>query len=172
MAQQGSAIAADAACHQLGADWALRSRTTMPAAPSSLRAAIDEALRHLSGVVHDVQPVLVTVFGILNVKTLGQQNNTHHLRLSSPSSLRRCTSAQDAASCILVPTQHLASWYEWLTMQILSGCAARKSSCCLTCFVTPLPREINPQQKQPTNEEPLAETTCPYSTHRRSLLPD
>ena len=98
----------------------------MPAAPSPLRAAINEALRHLSGGVHDVQPVLVTVFGILNVKTLGQQNNTHHLKLSSPSSLRRRTSAQDVASCILVPTQHLASWCPWLTMQVLS-CSAGSS---------------------------------------------
>ena len=34
-----------------------------------LSAAINEALRHLSGVVHAVQPVPVTAFGNLNVKT-------------------------------------------------------------------------------------------------------
>ena len=38
-----------------------------------LRAATNEALRYLSGVVHAVQPVPVTVLGNPNVKRVGQK---------------------------------------------------------------------------------------------------
>ena len=89
----------------------------MPAAPSPLRAAINEALRHLCGGVHDVQPVLVTVFGILNVKTLGQRNNTHHQTQQPFISQKQHISTgrsilhpgPDTASCILVPMADNAS---------------------------------------------------------------
>ena len=51
----------------------------MAAAPQtgplpSLRAAIDQACRHLSGVVDDLQPVPVSAPGVHSLETLGQQN--------------------------------------------------------------------------------------------------
>ena len=42
--------------------------------PPPLRAAINQACRHLSGVVDDLQPVPVSVHGVPNLETLGQQN--------------------------------------------------------------------------------------------------
>ena len=42
--------------------------------PPSLRAAIDQACRHLSGVVDDLQPVLASAPGVHSLETLGQQN--------------------------------------------------------------------------------------------------
>ena len=45
-----------------------------PNSPSSLRAASDQACRHLSGVVDDLQPVLASAPGVHSLETLGQQN--------------------------------------------------------------------------------------------------
>ena len=45
-----------------------------PNSPSSLRAAIDQACRHLSGLVDDLQPVPASAPGMHSLKTLGQQN--------------------------------------------------------------------------------------------------
>ena len=45
-----------------------------PDSPPSLRAAIDQACRHLSGVVDDLQPVLASAPGVHSLETLGQQN--------------------------------------------------------------------------------------------------
>ena len=42
--------------------------------PPPLRAAINQACRHLSGVVDDLQPVPVSVRGVPSLETLGQQN--------------------------------------------------------------------------------------------------
>ena len=42
--------------------------------PPPLRAAINQACRHLSGVVDDLQPVPVSVHGEPGLETLGQQN--------------------------------------------------------------------------------------------------
>ena len=42
--------------------------------PPPLRAAIDQACRHLSGLVDDLQPVPVSVHGVPSLETLGQQN--------------------------------------------------------------------------------------------------
>ena len=42
--------------------------------PPSLRAAIDQACRHLSGVVDDLQPVLASAPGVHSLETLGLQN--------------------------------------------------------------------------------------------------
>ena len=42
--------------------------------PPPLRAAINQACRHLSGVVDDLQPVPVSVHGVPSLETLGQQN--------------------------------------------------------------------------------------------------
>ena len=41
--------------------------------PPPLRAAINQACRHLSGVVDDLQPVPVSVHGVPSLETLGQQ---------------------------------------------------------------------------------------------------
>ena len=40
----------------------------------SLRAAIDQACRHLSGLVDDLQPVPASAPGVHSLETLGQQN--------------------------------------------------------------------------------------------------
>ena len=45
-----------------------------PNSPPSLRAAIDQACRHLSGVVDDLQPVPASAPGVHSLKTLGQQD--------------------------------------------------------------------------------------------------
>ena len=45
-----------------------------PDSPTSLGAAIDQACRHLSGVVDDLQPVPGSAPGVHNLETLGQQN--------------------------------------------------------------------------------------------------
>ena len=45
-----------------------------PNSPPFLRAAIDQACRHLSGVVDDLQPVPASAPGVHSLKTLGQQN--------------------------------------------------------------------------------------------------
>ena len=45
-----------------------------PDSPPSLRAAIDQACRHLSGVVDDLQPVPASAPGVHSLETLGQQN--------------------------------------------------------------------------------------------------
>ena len=45
-----------------------------PNSPPSLRAAIDQACRHLSGVVDDLQPVPASAPGVHSLETLGQQN--------------------------------------------------------------------------------------------------
>ena len=45
-----------------------------PTSPPSLRAAIDQACRHLSGVVDDLQPVPASAPGVHSLETLGQQN--------------------------------------------------------------------------------------------------
>ena len=45
-----------------------------PNSPCSLRAAINQACRHLSGVVDDLQPVPVSALGVHSSETLGQQN--------------------------------------------------------------------------------------------------
>eukprot|EP00891_Asterochloris_glomerata_P004378 jgi/Astpho2/4378/Aster-00002 len=45
-----------------------------PDSPPSLRAAIDQACRHLSGVVDDLQPVPVSAPGVHSLENLGQQN--------------------------------------------------------------------------------------------------
>ena len=42
--------------------------------PPSLRAAIDQACRHLSGLVDNLQPVPVLAPGVQCLETLGQQN--------------------------------------------------------------------------------------------------
>ena len=42
--------------------------------PPPLRAAINQACRHLSGLVDDLQPVPVSVHGVPSLETLGQQN--------------------------------------------------------------------------------------------------
>ena len=42
--------------------------------PPPLRAAINQACRHLSGVVDDLQPVPVSVHEVPSLETLGQQN--------------------------------------------------------------------------------------------------
>ena len=42
--------------------------------PPPLRAAINQACRHLSGVVDDLQPVPVSVHGVPSLETWGQQN--------------------------------------------------------------------------------------------------
>ena len=42
--------------------------------PLPLRAAINQACRHLSGVVDDLQPVPVSGLGVPNLETFGQQN--------------------------------------------------------------------------------------------------
>ena len=42
--------------------------------PPPLRAAINQACRHLSGVVDDLQPVPVSVQGVTSLESLGQQN--------------------------------------------------------------------------------------------------
>eukprot|EP00891_Asterochloris_glomerata_P008502 jgi/Astpho2/8502/Aster-05543 len=43
--------------------------------PPPLRAAINQACRHLSGVMDDLQPVPVSVHGVPSLETLGQQND-------------------------------------------------------------------------------------------------
>eukprot|EP00891_Asterochloris_glomerata_P004214 jgi/Astpho2/4214/Aster-05178 len=45
-----------------------------PNSPPALRAAIDQACRHLSGVVNDLQPVPASAPGVHSLDTLGQQN--------------------------------------------------------------------------------------------------
>ena len=45
-----------------------------PDSPPSLRAAINQACRHLFGVVDDLQPVPVSALGVHSLETLGQQN--------------------------------------------------------------------------------------------------
>ena len=45
-----------------------------PNSPPSLRAAIDQACRHLSGLVDDLQPVPAPAPGVHSLKTWGQQN--------------------------------------------------------------------------------------------------
>ena len=45
-----------------------------PNSPPSLRAAIDQACRHLSGQVDDLQPVPASAPGVHSLETLGQQN--------------------------------------------------------------------------------------------------
>eukprot|EP00891_Asterochloris_glomerata_P009612 jgi/Astpho2/9612/Aster-03884 len=45
-----------------------------PNSPPSLRAAIDQACRHLSGVLDDLQPVPASAPGVHSLETLGQQN--------------------------------------------------------------------------------------------------
>ena len=45
-----------------------------PDSPHSLRAAINQACRHLSGAVDDLQPVPVSALGVHSLETLGQQN--------------------------------------------------------------------------------------------------
>ena len=45
-----------------------------PNTPPSLRAAIDQACRHLSGLVDDLQPVPASAPGVHSLETLGQQN--------------------------------------------------------------------------------------------------
>ena len=45
-----------------------------PDSPPSLRAAIDQACRHLSGPVDDLQPMPVSAPGVHTLETLGQQN--------------------------------------------------------------------------------------------------
>ena len=45
-----------------------------PDSPPSLRAAIDQACKHLSGVVDDLQPVPASAPGVHSLETLGQQN--------------------------------------------------------------------------------------------------
>ena len=45
-----------------------------PNSPPSLRAAIDQACRHLSGLVDDLQPVPVSAPGVHSLETLGQQH--------------------------------------------------------------------------------------------------
>ena len=45
-----------------------------PNSPSSLRAAIDQACRHLSGVIDDLQPVPASAPGVHSLETLGQQH--------------------------------------------------------------------------------------------------
>ena len=42
--------------------------------PPPLRAAINQACRHLSGVVDDLQPVLASAPGVHSLETLGQQS--------------------------------------------------------------------------------------------------
>ena len=42
--------------------------------PPPLRAAINQACRHLSGVVDDLQPVPVSVHEVPSLETLGQHN--------------------------------------------------------------------------------------------------
>ena len=45
-----------------------------PDSPPSLRAAINQACRHLSGVVDDLQPVPVAALGVHRLERLGQQS--------------------------------------------------------------------------------------------------
>ena len=45
-----------------------------PDSPPSFRAAIDQACRHLSGLVDDLQPVPASAPGVHSLETLGQQN--------------------------------------------------------------------------------------------------
>ena len=45
-----------------------------PNSPPFLRAAIDQACRHLSGLVDDLQPVPASAPGVHSVETLGQHN--------------------------------------------------------------------------------------------------
>ena len=47
--------------------------TCSPDSHLSLRAAMCHACRHLSGVVHDLQPVPLSAPGVHNLETLGQQ---------------------------------------------------------------------------------------------------
>ena len=54
-----------------------------PNSPPALRAAIDQACRHLSGVVDDLQPVPASAPGVHSVEILGQQNGAASPRRSS-----------------------------------------------------------------------------------------
>ena len=45
-----------------------------PDSPPCLRVAINQACRHLSGMVDDLQPVPVSALGVHSLETLGQQN--------------------------------------------------------------------------------------------------
>ena len=45
-----------------------------PNSPPSLRAAIDQTCRHLSGLLIDLQPVPASAPGVHSLETLGQQN--------------------------------------------------------------------------------------------------
>ena len=52
--------------------------------PPPLRAAINQACSHLSGVVDDLQPVPVSVHGVPSLETLGQQSQTQQLAWQQP----------------------------------------------------------------------------------------
>ena len=59
----------------LAEDYIVQLRASCsPNSPSSLRSAIDQACRHLSGLVDDLQPVPASAPGVHSLETLGQQN--------------------------------------------------------------------------------------------------
>ena len=51
-----------------------------PNSPPPFRAAIDQACRHLSGIVDDLQPVPASAAGAHSLETLGQQNGARSQR--------------------------------------------------------------------------------------------
>ena len=53
---------------------AQQHRSCSSNSPPPLRAAINQACRHLSGAVDDLKPVPVSVHEVPSLKTLGQQN--------------------------------------------------------------------------------------------------
>ena len=56
-----------------------------PSSPPSLRAAVDQACRHLSGVVDDLQPVPISTPGDSSLETRIQQNGSITLSRSNAS---------------------------------------------------------------------------------------
>ena len=77
-----------------------------PDSPRSLRAAINQACRHLSGVVDDLQPVPVSALGVHSLETLGQQNGAPVPEAASGLAAAMPNTPQEEAR-ILLSTQRI-----------------------------------------------------------------
>ena len=77
-----------------------------PDSPRSLRAATNQACRHLSGVVDDLQPVPVSALGVHSLETLGQQNGAPVPEAASGLAAAMPNTPQEEAR-ILLSTQRI-----------------------------------------------------------------
>ena len=135
-----------------------------PDSPVSLRAAIDQACRHLSGVVDDLQPVPVSTPGDSSLETRIQQDGvplSEGAMAVTPEQrarMLRCTQIINARHCAAKPPNTVNAeraaaklWKVEVTLLLLPSVADGRSS----CRNHSQPARLQRQGNQPMNGETL-----------------